>query len=241
MKPSTSGSGPANGIHHLLTRRSVSSLDRAGTLRVIASASFFLHFGGSELVKHFLRAVRRVAPYRTRFFWSHALIAAVRRAIVHALDYPNEDLLLRVLAEFESMASQTYEGHRIAVTRSVAFDDQPAAEVGVELEEMWGQDFGKVLTGNLETILTVSSDGYVSRLRDLRGRDVDFAARAFSGMRGISLIGVLGRQVVVYLNRNGEILIFREKALRFAWRRGRWHHFVHRARSVRQMERIEDK
>jgi hypothetical protein len=44
----------------------------------------------------------------------------------------------------------------------------------------------------------------------------------------------------VTLNRNGEILIFKENSLVFAWRRGRWRHFAHPP-ILQQMRTVKDK
>jgi hypothetical protein len=173
------------------------------------------------LVRILLETIGRIARHCDEFFFTQALSAAVQQTIVKYLQYPSEGLLLRVLTEFESLASQTYEGHRIAA--AIGLDDKPRGN-GVKLEAIWGEDFGKVLTGSIETIITVSPQGYIDQFRDFYSDaklpEAPHYARTIADW-------CTGKRLAVTLNRNGEILIFKEKALVFAWRRGRWRHFAH--------------
>ncbi|MCC6428905.1 MAG: hypothetical protein IT435_19050 [Phycisphaerales bacterium] len=186
------------------------------------------------LVQRLLQTVGRIAQHCDEFFFSQALSAAVRQTIVTSLDYPSEALLLRVLTEFESLASQTYEGHRIAA--AIGLDDTPRTS-GVKLETIWGEDFGKVLTGSIETMITVSPEGYIDQFRTLYTDSNLPQAPHYA--RTIAQWCV-GKRLAVTLNRNGEILIFKENSLVFAWRRGRWRHFAHPP-ILQQMRTVNDK
>jgi hypothetical protein len=177
--------------------------------------------GERNLVRIFLETVGRIAAHCNEFFFQQAMIAAVRQSIVTTLEYPNESLLLRVLSEFEGLASQTYEGHRIAA--AVGLDTQ-SRSTGVTLESIWGHDFGKVLTGSIETMITVSPEGNIDQFRTLYS-DANLP-HAPHYARTIAEWCV-GARIAVTLNRNGEILVFKDKTLVFAWRRGRWRHFAH--------------
>src|ERR1700722_459678 len=90
MKPSTSP-------HGLLVEFTATSVGIrfSETDAELFEVSRTHRFATSEktLIKRFLYAIRRISSHRARFFWSHALVAAVRRAIVEALNYPNEPLL----------------------------------------------------------------------------------------------------------------------------------------------------
>lgn len=193
-------------------------------------------FSDSELklARQFLIEIDSIATHHAAFFFPEATAAAVRRTVVRSLGYPNEALLLRVLGELESLAAQTYEGHRIAVVFGL---DSKAVGKGVTLDTIWGEDFGKVLTGSIETMITVSSDGFISQFLDLYPN----ASCSFAPQYSRTLSEwCTGERVVVSLNRNGEILLFREKSLVFAWRRGRWRHFVHDP-ILGQMQNVSNK
>lgn len=173
------------------------------------------------LVQRLLQTIGQVAQHCDEFFFQQALGAAVRKTIVSWLGYSSELLLTRVLTEFESLASQTYEGHRIAA--AVGLDEQSRTD-GVALESIWGHDFGKVLTGSIETMITVSPEGYIDKFRtlytDANLPNAPHYARTIAEW-------CTGKRIAVTLNRNGEILLFKEKSLVFAWRRGRWRYFAH--------------
>ncbi|MCH8854572.1 MAG: hypothetical protein IID41_18245 [Planctomycetes bacterium] len=182
----------------------------------------------------FLNVLGGIADRHADFYFVDAVEAAVRKTIVQLLGYSNEALLLRVLSEFESLASQTYEGNRIAAAIGL---DHKSIGAGVKLDSIWGEDFGKVLTGSIETIITVSPEGYISEFRDLYApAHLPYAphyARTIAEW-------CTGRRLGVSLNRNGEILIFQEKNLVFARRRGRWRHFVHDP-IIAQMQTVQNK
>lgn len=186
------------------------------------------------LARQFLVELAGIAPHHGAYFFPEATAAAVRRTVVRSLRNPNEVLLLRVLGELESLAAQTYEGHRIAVVFGL---DSKARGKGVPLDTIWGEDFGKVLTGSIETMITVSSDGFISEFLDLYPN----ASCSFAPQYSRTIAEwCTGDRVVVSLNRNGEILLFREKCLVFAWRRGRWRHFVHEP-ILGQMQNVSNK
>jgi len=187
-----------------------------------------------RLVQLLLKTIEKVAMHCDEFYFQPALAAAGRQTIVEFLDYPQPPLLLRVLSEFESLASQTYEGHRIAAT--IGLDDK-SRNNGIKLDEIWGEDFGKVLTGSIKTMITVSPDGYIDQFRTLYSNaslpEAPHYARTLAEWS-------TGKRIAITLNRNGEILLFKEKSLLFAWRRGRWRHFA-RAPILAQMGIIRNR
>lgn len=187
-----------------------------------------------RLVQHLLETIGKVAQHWEEFFFPQALSAAVRQTIVSSLGYPREDLLFRVLTEFESLASQTYEGHRIAA--AIGLDDTPRSS-GVMLDTIWGEDFGKVLTGSIETIITVSPEGFIDQFVTLP--PAFNLAQSPHYARTVA-DWCIRQRIAVTLNRNGEILLFKEKSLVFAWRRGRWRHFAHPP-ILDQMRTVKDK
>jgi hypothetical protein len=174
-----------------------------------------------RLIEELLMGIGRIAVHWNEFFFQQALSAAVRQTVVSYLGYPNQALLLRVLTEFESLASQTYEGHRIAA--AIGLDDSSRSS-GLALDTIWGEDFGKVLTGSIETMITVSAEGNIDQFLNLP--PAFNLAQSPHYARTIADWCIRNR-IAVTLNRNGEILLFKEKSLAFAWRRGRWRHFAH--------------
>ncbi len=184
-----------------------------------------------ELARIGLAMLAEVLPHFGSRLFNDLLQASIRRIIVQSLKYPNESLLLQILDALEGLSAQTYEGNRIAAAIGldiVSFDE------GVRLEGIWQEDFIKVLTSGIDTMLTVSPEGHIFNYRTFdTGDRLPFAPYHARLMADYAT----GKRISIVLNRNGEILVFREKRLIYARRRGRWHHFVHEP-IMAQMGRI---
>jgi len=168
-----------------------------------------------------MEMLAEVLPHFGSRFFDDLLQASIRRIMVQSLGYSNEKLLLEILDSFEGLSAQTYEGNRIAAAIGL---DTVSSDEGVLLETIWQEDFIKVLTSGVDTMLTVSPEGRVFNYRTFdTGDTLPFAPYHARHMADYAT----GKRLAIVLNRHGEILVFKEKRLAFARRRGRWHHFVH--------------
>jgi hypothetical protein len=135
-------------------------------------------------------------------------------------------IISRLLAKFESWAEQTYEGRRIAA--AVGVDAGNIVPSGVKLLEVFGKQFGVVVANGLESFLTADGNGTIVGYEP--ANNVPGNAKLFAPLKFCCLANWASRRRVgLGLNRNGEILVFADRNLVFAKRRGNWRHFTHRA------------
>ena len=187
----------------------------------------------TEVVRSFILALRTLEPLWDKTSLPDLIRAMMRRVIARALaggDDSQKTLrgtIAEVIMQYESWAEQTYEGRRI----SAALGIEPSLLVseGVALGDVYREDFGAVLAGGLETFLTVSSDGFINSYEPLP-TEAPKIAGLFAPMRFARIAEWTdGNRIGIGLNRNGEILVFKNKVLVFCKRRGSWHHFTHEA------------
>lgn len=153
--------------------------------------------------------------------YRHALIRNLPiRAISRYLGgYPAPALILE---QFETWASMTYEGG--AITSSIGVDLE-AGDTAVNLTAIFPHDFSAVISNGFDTMLVVNSNGFVTGTGQLSGELVSITNSPF---RLNQIADWCGRQRFGFvLNRLGEQLVFRDKQLLFAKRRGNWQIYAH--------------
>lgn len=129
------------------------------------------------------------------------------------------------LSTFGEWASQTYEGspicHSIGFSHSNGYGNSFCTDV-------FKEDFFKVLTSGHDTILVCDGDSRPIAYEPLfEPHDVE---RLISPVHFNSLASwSLDNDFAIALNRNGEILCFKNGSLAFAYRRGLWIGFSHEA------------
>ncbi len=172
-----------------------------------------------ELAEHFIDEIAAIVKLNAGDFQGDLLQAIPRRVVAKYLSGGNT--LRNVLERLETWSSQTYEGQRIVASIGI-FPEEYTTES--KLENFWEQDFAPVLSNGFDTILEVSSNGYICGLRSLDFKDVpDFAPYRLRQIAAWSD----GRRIATALNRHGEILVFQNRQLRFLRRHGRWSHYSH--------------
>jgi hypothetical protein len=93
------------------------------------------------------------------------------------------------------------------------------------LDELWNEDFSMVLANGIDTMYVAGSDGRVFNLVSLPpGENAAYAPHRFSAIANWC---DTANRVALALNRNGEILLFKDKRLQFAKRRGAWRFYSH--------------
>lgn len=176
------------------------------------------------IIDNFLQLYANIPKETPTNLVSDLLQHSQRRAIATSVDAPLTDLLVSVLDQYSAWAEQTYEGNRIAC--GVGIDDGNVSS-SVHLRDVYSHDFSKVLSNGVETLLMCTRQGDISGhlvLPPADGAEHILAPFRFSR---VAKWTATASRVAVVLNRNGEILIFRDGALIFAKRRGVWRHFTH--------------
>lgn len=194
--------------------------------------------GDFKLVKFFVKAIHeKLVAAGFPFFrflvdrCAHDAVAAVvQERSIH------DELLPLILGLYNKWASETYEGHRISVAIGIDPKPDPSRISNLHLKEIINDDFTKVLSNGIDTLLVLSPSGHVVEHLALETNAVNQPTnnewKAPLRYRSMATWSK-GSRVTLSLNRHGEILIFNNSQLRFAYRRGRWSHFAHDAMIAR--------
>lgn len=152
------------------------------------------------------------------------LMVAVPRRVISKLlsDNNGRRTLEQLIRDFEALASQTYEGHpvvaAVGMTGSLGWGP-------IRTDELWREDFSRVLSNGFDSMYVCGSDGRVFNVDYLdQAPSVEFAPYRLGSIADWCRDA---RRVAIVLNRSGEVLVLKEKKLRFAKRRGAWRYYAH--------------
>lgn len=199
-----------------------------------------------NIVKQFIRALREKLPTSGEPFFQYLIDRCSQDVVAWSVQHKvfSDDLLPSVLTLFQKWASLTYEGQRISV--AIGIDPSPAASQisNLHLQEIINEDFSKVLSNGMDTILVLSPSGHVVEHLSLtdeattKDRQVEpwVAPHRYLPLAKWAT----GGRVALALNRHGEILVFKDSRLQFAFRRGKWSHFAHSAMIARMTRSKQD-
>jgi hypothetical protein len=199
-----------------------------------------------NIVKQFTTALREKLPTSGQPFFQYLVDRCSQDAVAWSVQQKifGDDLLPSILALFQKWASETYEGQRISV--ALGIDPKPDASriSNLHLQEIINQDFSKVLSNGMDTVMVLSPSGHMIEhlaLADAVGSTGHKAEQWAAPRRYLPLAGwAIGGRVALALNRHGEILVFKSSRLQFAYRRGKWSHFAHSAIIARMMKSSRD-
>lgn len=139
-------------------------------------------------------------------------------------DHSDSSIVTHILETLETWSSETYEGSGISA--SIVLDIASTKSSTVTFSEYVENDFAKVLSNGFDSVITLNRNGGV----------VDYGTPPTSNQlnwrcpyRYIDICTLTeGTKALAFLlNRNGEILIFRDNELIFAKRRAAWIIFNH--------------
>jgi hypothetical protein len=180
-------------------------------------------FDDSELTlaRAFVEECVKVCEHHDKNYVDELAVAVPRKAIGQALGYREPELIAKILDQFDQLSNQTYERQRISAAVGLTNVDRDS---GVTLTDVWSEDFAKVLTSGIESMLAVDPKGrvYAHLVPNTDANHVNSPQY----LRFLSE-WTTDAQICLVLNRNGEILVLKNKRLEFARRRGRWLHFAH--------------
>lgn len=135
-----------------------------------------------------------------------------------------------ILRQFEAWSARTYEGG--AITSSIGIDPNANGQ-GNNLSEIFQEDFSAVISNGFDTLLVVTPDCEVSGSGQLAANQLglDYVPYRLNAIADWAHDG----RIALVLNRLGEQLIFRNRRLIFAKRRGEWQYYAHEM-YLRQMQ-----
>ena len=126
---------------------------------------------------------------------------------------------------FQKWSSETYEGNRISSSIGCVNSDNGAISLH---PNFFDEDFLKVLTSGRDTILVFDGNLVPVGYEPLSENEDD--SQLFSPVSFIPIASwSKNNDFAISLNRNGEILCFKNGSLAFAHRRGLWIGFSHEA------------
>ncbi len=176
-----------------------------------------------KLVQFFIEELTQIVEQAERPYFRDLMASLPRRAISKLLPSTRGRLVFeQAVQQFEAFASQTYEGRPVVaalgMTGSMGYGP-------VKLEELWKEPFSRVLSNGFDSMYLCGSDGRVYQLKCLPNPpSVEFAPHRLGS---IAAWCKGPHRVAMVLNRNGEVLIFKDKKLQFAKRRGAWRYYSH--------------
>ena len=186
-----------------------------------------------RIVTQFIRALREKLGTSGEPFFHYLVDKCSQDAVACSVQHRTmgDDLLPTILTMLKKWASETYEGQRISVAIGVDPSPQASRISNLHLEQIIDQDFAKVLSNGLDTLLVLSPSGHVVEHLALGETTNDhwLAPRRYLPIANWAS----GGRVAFTLNRHGEILVFKSSKLQFAYRRGKWSHFAHSAMIAR--------
>jgi DNA integrity scanning protein DisA with diadenylate cyclase activity len=142
------------------------------------------------------------------------------RAIAKHLGYTN--VMQALLRQFQKWAARTYEGR--AITSSIGINPE-VPDFDVTIDELFEHDFATILSNGFDTLLVITENGKIAGAGHL---NFSHSNNVFSPYRLNAIAEwCTENKVAVILNRLGEQLIFRNKKLIFAKRRGEWRYYAH--------------
>jgi hypothetical protein len=156
---------------------------------------------------------------------SNSLSRMVAKSLVTKnSDSKFETFLSLIVNTLETWSAQTYEGIHISTSFGV---DSSSIESENNYDRFVKEDFAKVLSNGFDTIVEFSKHGTFLGHMGLNDKnDYDSTPYRYSSFAAYTA----GNDKYAFiLNRNGEILVFREGKLSFAKRRGEWRLFTHDA------------
>lgn len=195
------------------------------------------HFGeeDEEVLREFLSAFQEKLHAAGQPFFPYLLTKCsqdvVSKSVAHrSLDQHLIPLIITTLLRW---SSQTYEGQPISVAIGVDHLADLSRISTMHLQDIIQEDFAKVITNGIDTLLVISPSGHLVEHLVLMAQapmTTRVGAVVHAPRRYFALADwAQKKRVALVLNAMGEILVFTKKRLEFAYRRGAWCYFSHDA------------
>ena len=148
--------------------------------------------------------------------------------IAKILSPQRHSTVLGILSLLSFWSSETYEGDKISF--SIAIDEADQRPAQVNFFDVCKEDYAKVLTSGCDTLLVCNAEGGITAYCQAAMPDEAKAAQVYAPLPFMPVAYWTSQHRCTFcLSRNGDILIFKNRQLFFAKRRGKWLHFSHQA------------
>lgn len=181
-----------------------------------------------ELTKDFVAELVAIHEAATPEYRAELFTFLPARAIARHLG--GADAVGLILRQFEAWSARTYEGG--AITSSIGIDPGTKGH-NIHLADIFHHDFSAVISNGFDTLLVSTPDSKISGSGQLTANELglNYVPYRLSAIANWAN----GKKIAFVLNRLGEHLIFKNKKLVFAKRRGEWQFYAHEM-YLRQMQ-----
>jgi hypothetical protein len=175
-----------------------------------------------HLVELFVTELGDIAAQTDADHLSDFMGAVPRRVISEFLPRKTgHGTLEQAIRDFEALAAQTYEGHPIVAALGITGS---VGHGSIRLEDLWREDFSRVISNGFDSMYLCGSDGRVFNVAYLSDPpSVEYAPHRLGSIAE----WCSDQRVAIVLNRSGEVLVFKNRRLQFAKRRGAWRYYAH--------------
>lgn len=150
----------------------------------------------------------------------------IEKAICKSLSSSSSKTLSLLLSKLSYWSQRTYEGKHTAIGCIVTRRKLGGkTNMNLHISRLFDKDFSAMLSDGEDSFIEISADGFVTDYI-YSTKQVDYSLYAPYMNLKLATLSV-GSKIGVCLNREGEILIFKDKSLLFAKRSGHWVCFTH--------------
>jgi len=159
-------------------------------------------------------------------FASHVGIIETH-TVAHLLAPNQEQVVSKVISCLNWFRERTYEGEAISFGVIVDLDNNDGEKKN-DILNFYRKDFFIVLSNGVNTYVEVDASGYVKKYAAI-DRIAENNSNVYAPLPFVDFCLLTSEKKVGFLlTKNGDILIFKDKEMRFARRRGFWRLFSHK-------------
>ncbi len=192
---------------------------------MLARPHMFTH-EDKDIVKSILQEIYNANNIVSPEYRSSLRQAALEIALCKYISPENYSTIGQIINGLQAWGIRTYEGRSAAFGIKVNLQQEALIADGESISQVIGEDYFAVLSDGRMTLLETNARGQLIGHHSTHGKRVNATVLApFQYARMANEAGP--RQVVIVLTHHSELLIFINKELKFARRRGVWLHFNH--------------
>lgn len=195
-------------------------------LRLVISRPHLFSQEDKDIVKSIIQEAYNVQNIVAPEYKSAMRTAAIEVALCKYIAPKHYATLLQIIGGLTAWSIRTYEGRVPAFGIKVNFQQTELSPEGEAIAEIMQEDYFAVLSDGRNTLLETHAHGQVIGHRSTHGKRINhgvLAPLAYAKMANEASAD----QAVLVLTQHSELLIFIDKELKFAKRRGVWLHFNH--------------
>lgn len=196
--------------------------------RLILKRSQAFKLSDVVLLKAIIKEIQNVSELNLedKIYETRMLQTAIERAICYSLSETAGDTLLVIIMELTNLSNKTYEGKRLDF--GIIVNEYQTSEIQSQnryCSSLFKSDFFAPLTNGINSAVEFGRDGYLIGYVPLE------KVRNYPTIAPLEYTNIARicneKRIGLVLSTNGEILIFKNRALAFCKKRGSWESFFH--------------